>query len=130
MTSFILSRKHQPNVRLNLHASKWNKKKKAHCECEHHPACTFFPFYSWISTPPRSPYTTAHLLSSVARLQLLDITPEHPASSHTGRGRLNLGIPRTLTPSPRRRPSPSAVWCCFVLFNQQPSQLLVLHVGF
>lgn len=43
VTSFILTRKHWPHVRLNLHASKWGKKKKkkAHCECEHHPACTF-----------------------------------------------------------------------------------------
>lgn len=89
--------------------------------CEYHPAHTFNPFYSWISTPPRC-ITQAlldtewhHTPHTLADSRLL--APQHPAPSHAGWNCLT-SASHTLSAAQAHL---WVVWCYFLLPRQQSS---------
>lgn len=90
--------------------------------CKYHPAHTFNPFYSWISTPPRcitQPLLDTewhHTPHTLADSRLL--APQHPAPSHAG---WNCLTSASHTLSAAQEHHLWVVWCYFLLPRQQSS---------
>lgn len=101
-----------------------------------------YPFYSWISTPPRC---LTQLLSFITgyraaprcpcTLTAAQYTPQHPASSHTGWNCLT-SASHTLSSAcstglrVRLLAHPRELRCCFLLFSQKFSLMASVVLGF